>query len=811
MFKRIISSLVFLTFGSSLALAQAPVLYEETHLVEPGQAPREHPLDMQRMKIETSFVPEQGLVKGRVTHYFMPIRSSVDSVYFDGPGITIKSATLNGKELRYTQTPDGITVFPASPMHWHEYDSITFVYEATPRRGLFFIGWNDPKNMSRKQIWTQGEGTDNRNWIPSYDDWDDKLITETITTFDKDYQVLSNGTLISEKNNNDGTKTWHYKMTHPHASYLVMLGIGKYAVEHRKTKAGVPVNLWYYPEFPERVTPTYKLATDCIDFVAKWTGIPYPWESYSQIPVQDFIYGAMENTTATIYGDFYFNDVRGSLDRDYLGVDVHELTHQWFGDLITIRSGSNMWLQESYATFFPKLFTREYFGEEAYQWNRRGEQNAMVGANDGDRYPIVHPKNGTSRVYPGGSAVIDMMMYCFGEEEMRHVINYYLKNHAYKNVETNDLYQAFQDTLGLSPDWFFDEWLYRGGYPNYEVSYKDVNNTNARETQISVAQTQYTDALTKLFKMPVVFEVHYSDGSMDTRREWIEKQAQTVVIPNTSGKKIAYVLFDPASHIIKKVTFKKNFDELKEQALTAPNMIDRYDAVVALKTDPTTMQTKRDLLIQVYNKEKYEAIKSEIVAQLSSDDSPESRAVIRRAIKDPTLGVRFAAINAYRFIPADLKTDFEVLLNDSSYNMIATSLEKLSESFPASMPSYLETTKPITDDPHKRVHIKWLELAAPSNGQLSYPELVGYVSGSYEFMTRQNAMGALQRLNYLNDALIANLIDALLSTNNRLAGVANGAIASYYQQSQHREKIMAYYKAHQWKPWQKEILDRVIK
>ncbi len=805
MFHRIISCAILLVIGAGSLFAQAPILYQETHLVEPGQAPREHPVDMQRMKIEVSFDCPKGIVKGRVTHYFTPLRSSVDSMFFDGPGIKIKEAKLNGKDLRFVQTSEGVNVFPSTPMRWGEWDSISFVYEATPRRGIYFIGWNDPKNLSRKQIWTQGEGTDNRNWIPSYDDWDDKLITETIVTFDKDYQVLSNGTLLNEKDNKDGTKTWHYKMQHPHSAYLVMLGIGKYAVEHRKTKAGVPVNLWYYPEYPERVEPTYKYATDCIDFVAKWTGIPYPWESYSQIPVQDFIYGAMENTTATIFGDFYLNDARGTLDRNYLGVDVHELTHQWFGDLITIRSGPNMWLHESYATFFPKLFTRDYFGEDAYEWNRRGEQNAMVAANDGDRYPIVHPKNGTSRVYPGGSAVIDMMLYCFGEEEMRHVINYYLKKHSYQNVETNDLYQAFQDTLGLSPDWFFDEWLYRGGYPIYDVKYE----TNGGMTNITVAQTHHIDELTKLFKMPIVFEVHYTDGSMDSKREWIENQTQVVSIAN-NGKKIAFVLFDPASHIIKKVNFKKSFEELKAQALGAKNMIDRYDAIVALKNDSSSWSAKRDILIQAYNKETYQATRSEIISQLANDNSSEARAIIKRAIKDTTVDVRSAALNAYRFIPADLQSDMEVLLKDSSYQMIVTALDKLCESFPSKTAQYLETTKNEDGMSHK-VRIKWLEIKAATGDMAAMKDLVEYCSISNEFFARQTAMAAVQRLNYMDDALIANLIDALLSTNNRLAGTAHGTLNSYYQQVKYRDMMMAYYKSKSWEPWQKEIIDRVIR
>ncbi|GIV43323.1 MAG: hypothetical protein KatS3mg035_0446 [Bacteroidia bacterium] len=134
-----------------------------------------------------------------------------------------------------------------------------------------------------------------------------------------------------------------------------MLGIGEYGIEKRQTKSGTPVYLYYYPDQPQKVQPTYLYSTECIEFMEKETGIPFPWESYSQIPVQDFMYGAMENTTATIFGDFYHVDPRGFLDRSYIRVNVHELTHQWFGDLITHRSPTDIWLHESFATYYPQI------------------------------------------------------------------------------------------------------------------------------------------------------------------------------------------------------------------------------------------------------------------------------------------------------------------------------------------------------------------------------------------------------------------------------------------------------------------------
>ena len=368
-----------------------------------------------------------------------------------------------------------------------------------------------------------------------------------------------------------------------------------------------------------------------------------------------------------------------------------------------------------------------------------------------------------------------------------------------------------------------------------------------RETQITDSQTHFTDELTKLFKMPIVFEVHYTDGSKEETRQWIQDKTQTVVVPNSSNKQIAYVLFDPAGYIVKKVNFKKSFEELKAQALTAEHLIDRYDAIVALgslasqtesgsKVPPSDnmaaafqsgpgssssenksnadnqnyREKKRDLLIELYNKEKYQATRCEIVTQLSQDNSPEARAIIRRAIKDSAIEVRNAILNAYRFIPQDLEPDMTQLLIDSSYNMIVNSLDKLCESFPQNKSKYLEVTRDEVGPSHK-VRIKWLEMKATMGDHKAINELDEYCSISYEFITRQLAMQSLQRLNTLDEVGLPNMVDAYLSTNNRLAGVAYGILNTFYQQTANRDMMMAYYKSKTWEPWQKEILVNVFK
>jgi len=790
--------------------SQTPYYHTVSHYSVPQSEGREHVLDFERMIINVSFIPNNGIVKGSVTHIYTPKRTHADSVVLDGIKMRISSVTMSGKTARYRVTDSTVIVYGS--FDYAKRDSMTITYECTPRVGMYFTGWNDKTNRARKQIWTQGQAFDNRHWCPMYDYPNDKMITETFVTFDKDYEVLSNGNLIDTKKNSDGTKTWHHAMTKPHATYLVMIGIGKYAIEKRKTKSGLPVHLWYYPEFPERVEHTYKYSTEMIDFMEELLGVKYPWETYSQIPLQDYVFGAMENTTATTLGDFSLTDARGVLDRNYMGTNFHELTHQWFEDFITQRNEKSIWLHESFATFYPKLFFRKFYSESNYQWMRRGEQNSALSASEKDRLPIVHPNAGSTRIYPKGSAVIDMLKYVVGEDNFHRAVASYLKKHAYSNVHTDEFYLAFTDELGVTLDWFFDEWLYRGGEPWYKVEYSDVRESaSGRSTVFTVEQTHLQDELTRTFRMPIVFEVHYTDGTSDNLRVDISKQTEKVVIPNSRNKDIAYTLFDPASYIIKKVEFKKTYNELKEQALHAKNMIDRYDAVKAIRDDSTTsINSKLELLQLIFNKETFHAIKGEIVSFALEELTPISAEILRKALADRDVEVRKAVINSTKMIRTDLKKDYELLLKDSSYAIIETELQKLSDAFPENKNEYLSITNNDIG-PHARVRIKNLELRAINKDVKALEELTDYTSNGFEFMTRQNAMNALKRLNYCSPQVIVNITEAMISQNNRLAGVASGIMEYFAQQTEYKKMFLDFKRAGLWLDWQKDILDKIAK
>ncbi|MFM2286528.1 MAG: hypothetical protein RLZZ543_2025, partial [Bacteroidota bacterium] len=497
----------FLT-AISLSAQKEPVKpFIQSMPYDSASVPRERFVDFQHLRLEASFEPTQGKVNGLVSHRFQAIRQNVDTLFFDGPDIQVQEVSYHNQALAIRKYETGFTVVFPKALSWNVTDSLSIRYTAFPRHGLYFVGWNDPTNRARKQIWTQGQGIDNRCWLPMFDNMNDKITSEMIITMAKPFKVLSNGVKlnVSDKGNN---QIWHYRMNKPHAPYLIMLGIGDYEIEARKSSSGLAVNLWYYPDWKSRVIGTYAKSTEMIDFFEKEIGIPFPWENYSQIPVQEFMYGAMENTTATVFGDFFFNDERGLLDRSYVGVNAHELAHQWFGDMITARSETHHWLQESFATHYNMMYERETFGQDYFDLARRNAQNAALNASTRDLYPIASSDAGSTRWYPKGAVVLEMLKYVVGREEFNRAINHYLKSHVYDNVDSEDLLIAFHETLGYSLNWFWEQWVYRGGEPVYQVK---AESTTA-STQFTVSQLQEKLPYVGLFKMPILFEVHFTDG-----------------------------------------------------------------------------------------------------------------------------------------------------------------------------------------------------------------------------------------------------------------------------------------------------------
>ncbi len=766
---------------------------QRSYYADKGLTPREQSVDFTHLKLEVSFKPEEGKVIGSVEEEFVVLQKGVDSLFLDAIRMKFSSVKLDGKEVEFENTTKGLILRFEKDLAWNSTHKITIAYEATPRKGLYFIGWNDESNRSRKQIWTQGQGINNRHWIPMYDEKNDKIVSELIVEFDEKYQVLSNGEKLAEKKLKNGNKKWHYKISHPHAPYLIMLGIGEYAIEKQKSASGVPLNLYYYPDQAEQMEPTYRYSKKMFDFFEKEIGVPYPWETYSQIPVQDFMYGAMENTTATIFGDFYLIDSRGYLDKNYVRVDAHELAHQWFGDMITARVSAHHWLQESFATHYDMMYQKEAFGLDHFDWVRRNYNNQAIEASKSDFKPLAHSNAGTVRHYPKGAHVLQMLKYVVGREQYNAAIKYYLEKHAYENVNSNDLLVAFHERLGMSLNWFWEQWVYKGGEPHYEVSFEEKGSTAI----FNLKQIHEQNDLVGLFKMPINFEVHFKDGETLKKQVWIEKQSQIVQFQIDTESEIDYVLFDPNSEIMKSVTFNKPTEMLKAQAESAEHMIDRYDAIAELVQ--RDFLEKEAFLMERFEKESFHGIKAEIIAAILPTLNENAVAIAKKGISDSDVEVRKAILNNTLRIPESLEPEYRKLLTDSSYLVIEQALDLLAFYYPNKVKEYLEITKDETGNRSQNILIKRLSIEIESSlSAYAQDQLIDLTSESYEFLTRVKAAEALKELNLMNEKALANMLNATFSFNSRLRGPMHKVIKHFFEQSAYKKMMIQYISNQNW-------------
>lgn len=782
--KNAFLSLVLLSCLSAAAQQQDIVSYYN----DPGKHERNRNIDVTLMKLDVSFVPKEGKVLGKVTHTFTCLQDNVDTIFLNGPEINIVSATLDGKSIKTRSNAEGIICETALMHAYNSSHVLELEYTALPKRGIYFVGWNvekieDPIHQTRRQIWTQGQGIDNRHWIPMIDDRGDKFVTEVWVKFDKDYKVLSNGGLLEKKDNKDGTLSWHYKINHQHAGYLLMLAIDKYAVKSTKTKRGTPINFWYYPEQPQNLEPSSMYSEKIIEFLEEEIGFAYPWGSYSQVMVQDFLYGAMENTSATTFGDFFWTDNRSFLDRKYIGVNAHEATHQWFGDLITARNDADHWLQESFATYYPGWFTGSIYGIDEAYWYYRGNMNGALAAGKLNDLPVRNSEAGSARHYPKGASVLFMLQHVMGRDNFRRGIQLYLQRHQFSGVTTYDLEKAMLDATGMNMDWFFDQWIYRGGEPDYKVSWEKETNGTA----IIVEQVHKLNETVGLFQMPVDVAVYYMDGTVDRKTIWVSQSYEKFVIPNKTGLAVDFVLFDEGSFVLKNVTFNKPLSELKLQLEKASFMLDRYDALVALGKFP--LAERKDILLSAWKRETNKDILAEIVRQLASDPNVDPN-FIADAYSSSKIEIRRAVINHTEINAATVAT-FEKALQDSSYQVIETALLKLWNFAPQNHSAYLEQIKNL-DGQAMALKVRYLELGTevfPDMRQSFINSLTLFCGEQYEFRTRINAMQALQRLNACNAGIVKNLYDAMLNFNSRLNAPAKDVL-TYFKQQTGNLKIM---------------------
>jgi len=392
------------------------------------------------------------------------ILKNIDSVYLDAINMRFLNVALNEKPITYKNDGKKLIIynkFEASTDY-----TLNFLFFASPKKAMYFVGWD---NGSKKQIWTQGQGKYTSHWLPSIDDMNEKIEFDLSFVAPKDYQVISNGKMLS-KRETPTYNLWEFDMQNPMSSYLVALVIGKYDKKVEYSKSGIPLEMYYYPEDSLKFEPTYRYTREMFDFLEEEIGVSYPWQNYKQVPVKDFLYAGMENTSATIFSDSFVIDSIAFVDKNYVNVNAHELAHQWFGDLVTESSGIHHWLQEGFATYYALLAERDIFGDEYYYWRLYEYSQELLEQDEaGQSTSLLDPKSSSTTFYKKGAWVLHMLREKVGNEAFKKGVKNYLLKHQFKNVETDDFISEVEKASGQDLISFVDTWLEGRGflYENY--------------------------------------------------------------------------------------------------------------------------------------------------------------------------------------------------------------------------------------------------------------------------------------------------------------------------------------------------------
>ncbi len=411
-------------------------------------------VDFERVLGNLTVNHAQKSVSGSVSYDFVVLQK-LDTIRIDAINMKFSDVKVNGKNVTSKRSAKALLLFEGFKKGKN---TVSFNYSATPRQTMYFVG-----DVQNPQVWTQGQGKYTSHWFPSFDDTNEKVIFNISVTENADLTVVANGVL--QKSELIGkSKKWDFKMEHPMSSYLLMVAIGKFESKEVLTNSGIPLQLFIEHEDSAKWEPTYRYSKQIFDFLNDEIGVDYPWKIYKQIPVRDFLYAGMENTTATIFArDFVVDDI-GYNDRNYVNVNAHELAHQWFGDMVTATSGEHHWLQEGFATYYALLAERSVFGEDYFYMKLYDMAENLERASKSDTIPLQNPKASSLTFYQKGAWALHIIREDVGDEIFRLAVRNYLNKYKFKNVSTANFLAELAKVSKFDVDSFSRKWLLSSGF-----------------------------------------------------------------------------------------------------------------------------------------------------------------------------------------------------------------------------------------------------------------------------------------------------------------------------------------------------------
>ena len=638
-------------------------------------------------KLKVDFNFEKSQMNGEAWITLTPHFYPTNKVVLDAKAFSIKGVKINNINAPYNYSDNKLTIELNRTYKKGEEYTLYIKYIAKPEevkqkgskiitdaKGLYFIDPKEDNPNKPTQIWTQGETEASSCWFPTIDSPNQKTSQEIYMTVPSKFVTLSNGTLKSQTENTDGTRTDYWKMDQKHAPYLFFMGVGEFSIV-KDSWNGLEVNYYVEPEYELVAKDIFGLTPEMMTFFSKITGVPYVWDKYSQIVVRDYVSGAMENTTAVVHGEDA-QQPKGQLidNNEWEGTIAHELFHHWFGDLVTTESWANLTVNESFATYSVYLWYEYKYGKDranAHMYDdiqvyfeSQSEDKNLVRFYYEDKEHMFDPVS-----YHKGNAILHMLRNYLGDDAFFQGMNTYLTEHKYGTAEAHELRLAFEKVSGKDLNWFFNQWYFGNGHIKLNVTY-DYNTINGT---VTVNINQQGD----IFQFPLTIDI-YEDNRKLSHNVWVDSRQNSFTFPFYKLPKLINI--DAKHVLLAEITDKKTLKNYIFQFNNAPHYLDRREAIEEIskqQTEKEAFATLIKALDDPYYEIRILALQSIDLFQKYYKKEAISKIEKLAQFDEKTL-VQAAALKVLgKLIEPIYKPLFERGMNSESYAIIGSSLISL--------------------------------------------------------------------------------------------------------------------------------------
>jgi aminopeptidase N len=610
-------------------------------------------------------IPNQSF-QGTCTITLSPIRNGVNQLVLDAVNLNIESVQVDKTPQPFDYDGEQLHVQLVTPTEAGKEIKLAIAYGVEkPQRGLYFVGPDKHYPNKPTQVWTQGEDEDSRFWFPCFDYPGQLTTSEIRVKVPKPLIAISNGELTATEEEGDA-KIYHWLQQQVHPTYLMTLAVGDFA-EIRDEWNSIPVTYYVEKGYEEDARRSMGKTPQMIEFFSEKFGYPYPYPKYAQVCVDDFIFGGMENTSTTLLTDRCLLDERAAIDNDRTeSLVAHELAHQWFGDLVVIKHWSHAWIKEGMASYSEVFWTEHEYGKDDAAYYLLGEARSYL-SEDSSRYrrPIVTHIYREAielydrHLYEKGACVYHMIRTELGDELFWKAIHTFVRENAHNTVETVDLLRAIEKATGRNLLFLFDQYVFRGGHPDYKVAYSWDNDSQL--AKVTVTQTQAKEGKngsdSELFdlRIPIAFGYAQQESGVRSQESGVRNEAKlktfTVRIHQREQsfyfpleKKPQFISFDCGNNYLKTVSLEYPTPELKAQLQFDPDPISRIYAAKALAKKGGLEAVKA--LSDALTSDQFWGVRAEVAKQLAQVKLDQASEALIAGLKDEDARVRRSVVEA---------------------------------------------------------------------------------------------------------------------------------------------------------------------